>query len=134
MKRAYDVVLDGTTYRLRLTVGAQKRLIRQYGVNAGQVCIDALEDIGKMSDVLNEALHWTGSGNPQGINGEDFYDLLVDEGHSILEGVPEVLFGTVEASGILPKQQCDDALAQLHGALKAGDEAEENPTTTGENG
>ncbi|MCD8381549.1 MAG: hypothetical protein LUC30_01320 [Clostridiales bacterium] len=133
MKRAYDVTLDGVNYRLRLTVGAQKRLIKQYGGNAGQVCIDALEDIGKMCDVLNEALHWTGSGNPQGVTGEDFYDLLVDEGYSILEGVPEVLFGTVAVSGILPKKQCDEALARLHGAMSDEDETEENPTM-GENG
>ncbi|MCD8160906.1 MAG: hypothetical protein LUE61_06980 [Clostridiales bacterium] len=35
MKRAYELTLNGTVYRLRLTARAQKKLIKAYGQPEG---------------------------------------------------------------------------------------------------
>ncbi|MCD8340653.1 MAG: hypothetical protein LUC87_00670 [Clostridiales bacterium] len=103
MKRAYEVNLSGTIYRLRLTVGAQRRLIKQYGQQAVQVCMDAFGDLDKLCMVLNELLHWSGSGNPE-LSGEDFCDLLVDEGYALVSDIPELVLRAMaeqEGSGEL---------------------------------
>lgn len=81
MKRAYELTLNGTVYRLRLTARAQKKLIKEYGQQAAQVCVDGFADLDKLCSVLNELLHWSGRGNPE-LSGEDFCGLLVDEGYA----------------------------------------------------
>ncbi|MCD8142025.1 MAG: hypothetical protein LUD83_01880 [Clostridiales bacterium] len=132
MKRAYEVNLDGTVYRLRLTAGAQKRLIKQYGQQATQVCMDAFGDLDKLCMVLNELLHWSGSGNSE-LSGEAFCDLLVDEGYALVSDVPELVLRAMAESGLLTESQLTTILNQLHGAVDAAldslGDGEENPTT-----
>ncbi len=134
MKRAYEVNLGGTVYRLRLTVLAQKKLIRQYGQQAMQVCLGSFDDLEKLCAVLHELLHWNGSGNPE-ISGEDFCDLLVDEGYALVSDVPELVINAMTESGLMTDAQRDAVVAQLHGAVASALEGlgdgTENPTGTG---
>ncbi|MCC8064167.1 MAG: hypothetical protein LIO70_03650 [Clostridiales bacterium] len=118
MKRAYELELDGVTYRLRLTVGGQRRLIKKYkGELPLQICLTAMQDIDRLCAVLEEALHWTNSGNPD-ISGEDFYELLVDEGYAGVSGIGGQVVCIMAESGMLTAGQRNALLAGLDESLE----------------
>ena len=99
------------------------------------MCVDGFADLDKLCSVLNELLHWSGSGNPE-VSGEDFCDLLVDEGYALVSDVPELVINAMAESGLLTEGQRDATIARLRGAIDASldslntAEPAENPTGT----
>ncbi|MCD7770136.1 MAG: hypothetical protein LUH36_08505 [Oscillospiraceae bacterium] len=80
-RKALEIKAGGQTFRLRLTVGGQRRLKEKLDADAMSVILAAGGDVEYMTALLTEALNWTDSGNSI-TDGEELYDLLVDEGYA----------------------------------------------------
>ncbi len=74
--------------------------------------MSAVQDNEKFIAIINEALSWDGNTNPENINGEQFYDLLVDNGVLGMDALAGVLFSIASASGLFSEKQMN--------ALKTG--------------
>ncbi len=65
MSRTYHSLrLGDTQYRLRLTIRGQKNLADRFQEDSLQTVLTAAADSVRMAALLEEALNWEGSGNP----------------------------------------------------------------------
>ncbi|MCC8099231.1 MAG: hypothetical protein LIO78_04080 [Clostridiales bacterium] len=136
MKRVYNLRVGGQDYRLRLTLGGQKRLKERFAEETLQTVLSAAGDGECMAALLGEALSWEGSGNPI-TDGEAFYDLLVDCGYAGQEAFGGLAFDIAACSGLISEGQArmlkktlaeavDQAFQQVeHGTLPQSGEPEE---------
>ena len=97
-RRVLEVILNGTVFQLRFTVGAQMRLKKEFKSEPLDIVMSAVQDNEKFIAIINEALSWDGNTNPENINGEQFYDLLVDNGVLGMDALAGVLFSIASAS------------------------------------
>ena len=111
-RRVLEVILNGTVFQLRFTVGAQMRLKKEFKSEPLDIVMSAVQDNEKFIAIINEALLWDGNTNPENINGEQFYDLLVDNGVLGMDALAGVLFSIASASGLFSEKQMN--------ALKTG--------------
>lgn len=79
--RTYDRMLNNELYHFRLTVGAQKALEKKFGEQANQFVFACADSVEKMTYLLGAAASYQGNENPT-TNGDEIYDLLVDDGRS----------------------------------------------------
>lgn len=143
MKKCLTIKLDNETYRLRLTLGGQKRLKQRFGEEITQTVLSALGDGETMAALLGEALNWEDSGNKI-TDGEEFYDLLVDNGYAGQEGFGGLALDLAAVSGLFSEKQAktlkksltksvEAAFAKLDGQNEPAQEAQETPRPTTEN-
>lgn len=112
-KRTYDVKANGELYRLRLTLGGQRALRRQFHEETLETVLGAAVDGERMAAVLQQALNWDGNDN-RITDGETLYDLLVDCGWSGQEAFGELAFEIAAESGLISREQAE----QLKAAVK----------------
>lgn len=77
--RTYDKVLNGYTFKFRLTIGKQREMREKFQEETFQTVIATPVDPDKMSYLLGAAADWPGNENPT-TDGDEIYDLLVDSG------------------------------------------------------
>lgn len=104
-RRVLEVVLSGKVYQLRFTVGAQMRLKKEFKDEPLSIVMSAVQDTEKFIAIVNEALSWDGNTNPENINGDQFYDLLVDNGVCGMNELAGVLFRIASVSGLFSEKQ-----------------------------
>lgn len=104
-RRVLEIVLDKTVFQLRFTVGAQMRLKKEFKEEALEIVMSAVQETEKFIAIINEALSWNGNTNPEDINGEQFYDLLVDNGVCGMNELAGVLFHIANVSGLFSEKQ-----------------------------
>lgn len=98
--RTYDRILDGKQYSFRLTALAQKEMERKFKEPAMQIMFQAVDNIEKMTYLLGVAANYKGNDNPS-TDGDDIYNLLVDDGVCGQDGFFEVACNIAIASGIM---------------------------------
>lgn len=105
---AYEVTLrhDGEDkqFRLRLTVGSQLKLKKLYGEEGVQLIFAVMNDLEMTLKLLTEALSFKGNENPV-TDGEQFYEILVDNGYCGKEDFARLIFKTAVSSGIIKPEQ-----------------------------
>lgn len=117
MARNYHLLrLEGQDYRLRLTLGGQRRLKDQFGEETLETVLLAAGDAERMSALLGQALSWPESGN-RITDGETFYDLLVDGGYRGQERFGALAFDIAAASGLVTEEQARQLKEGLGAAL-----------------
>ena len=104
--RTYDRMLGNELYNFRLTVGAQKALEKKFGEQANQFVFACADSVEKMTYFLGAAASYQGNENPT-TNGDEIYDLLVDDGVAGQDG----FFGV--ASGIMSEKFAGKSLAAV---------------------
>ncbi len=104
-RRVLEIVLGKTVFQLRFTVGAQMRLKKEFKEEPLDIVMSAVQDTEKFIAIVNEALSWNGNTNPEDINGEQFYDLLVDNGVCGMNELAGVLFSIASVSGLFSEKQ-----------------------------
>lgn len=104
MKKALKLRVAGQEYRLRLTLGGQKRLKERFAEETLQTVLAAAGDSECMAALLGEALDWEGSGNAV-TDGEAFYDLLVDCGYAGQAAFGGLAFDIAACSGLISEAQ-----------------------------
>ena len=114
----YDLTLERDDeqleVKLRLTVGGQLNLKKRFKENALATILDAGEDVEKCVAVLQEALRFKGNENKIQ-NGEELYDILVENGYKDYEGFGEVMLGIGVASGICSEEKKKKVLDNVKG-------------------
>lgn len=105
---------EGKEFRLRLTVGAQRELKRQFQEETLETIFLSASDGERMCALLTAALNWPESGNSI-TDGEGLYDLLVDWGWHGQEQFGGLAFDLAAVSGLITDSQA----SQLKQALKA---------------
>lgn len=147
-RKNHPVRLDGKEYKLRLTIAGQKHLRQQFNKPPIDVAMEAASDEEMLCALLTEALSWPESGN-EITDGEEFYDLLVDNGYdgqdqffglvmdiASKSGMmkPEVAKRAKDATEKMLNKAFASAFDAMEGALEeqepATDTDEENPTKT----
>lgn len=111
MRHTYDIKLkrdkETITVSLRLTLGGQinlKNMYKEVNGTALQVIFMGMDDPAVMADVFTECLTFEGNNNDI-IDGEELYDLLVDNGYAGEEQFVPLLTSIAEASGLLSKNK-----------------------------
>lgn len=105
-RKHYSLRLGDNQYRLRLTIRGQKNLAQRFQEDTLQTVLTAATDSQRMTALLEEALNWEGSGNPI-VDGEAFYDLLVDQGYCGQVQFSALAFDVAVTSGLMTAQQAD---------------------------
>ena len=104
MNRVYEKKLKSEghniTARFRITLGGQKVLKEKYDDEIMSIIFKALDNAEIMADVFEQALTFRGNDN-QITDGEEMYDLLVDNGVSGIGDFADILFGIAAKSGIV---------------------------------
>lgn len=103
MMRTYDKNLDGKLYSFRLNVLAQKEMERKFKESATQTVFSAADSVEKMTYLLGAAASYKGNDNPT-TNGDEIYDLLVDDGVCGQDGFFEEACNIAIASGIMSEE------------------------------
>lgn len=106
-RRVLEIALGDKVFQLRLTVGSQLNLKKTYKNEPLQIIIEAVQDTEKFISIINEALSWSGNENDENINGEQFYDLLVDNGVLGINELAKILLSIASASGVFSKKQME---------------------------
>lgn len=116
-KRSYGLMVDGQRVQLRLTVAGQRALRERYQEEPLQTILAAAGDGEKMAALLEAALNW--EGNRNGIhNGEELYDLLVDEGWSGQVRFGGLAFDIAAQSGLISQEQAEQLKASIAQAVE----------------
>ena len=110
--------------KLRLTLGGQKALKKKYDEPAMTTLLNAVQDAEIMVDVFNEALNYKNAENTI-TDGEELYDLLVDNDYKGIEAFTEIMMGIGEASGLFSKKQAESVIAASKGLVERAIEDEE---------
>lgn len=103
-KRYYPLPVGDKEYRLRLTMGGQRRLKQQWGEDILPFLLAAAMEGEKLCSLLTQCLDWPESGNAV-TDGEELYDLLVDAGWQGQERFAGLVFAVGECSGVLTSRQ-----------------------------
>lgn len=107
MSRKYHALRMGAEqYRLRLTISGQNRLRECFQEDTIQTVLGAAMDSRRMVALLEEALNWAGSDNPI-TDGEQFYDLLVDQGYCGQIQFSGLAFDIAACSGLVTVEQAE---------------------------
>lgn len=116
MNRKYHTLWIGEhPYQLRLTIRGQNRLREQFQEDIIQTVLGAAVDSRRMVALLEEALNWAGNEN-RVTEGEQFYDLLVDQGYCGQIQFSELAFDIAACSGLVTEEQADtlkDTVARI---------------------
>jgi len=104
-RRVLEIVLGKTVFQLRFTVGAQMRLKKEFKDEPLDIVMSAVQDTEKFIAIVNEALSWNGNTNHEAVKGEQFYDLLVDNGVCGMNELAGVLFNIASVSGLFSEKQ-----------------------------
>lgn len=126
MRNSYELTLkngkNDITVNFRLTFGGQIALKKKFpkesdGKNGNegalQIIFAAMDDAEVMVGVFTEALNFVGNENPI-TNGEELYDLLVDNGYKSSASFVPILTAIANVSGLITDKQKDviDTMAQ----------------------
>lgn len=131
--RVYTRAINGRNYTFRLSVLAQKEMEKKFKESAMQTVFGTMDnDLDKITYLLGAAAAHRGNENPV-TDGEEIYDLLVDDGVSWPDGFFSVALEIAVASGILSEKAAESirtAVDQsVSGVLDNLDEIlEEGPT------
>lgn len=98
--RTYNRIMNGQTFSFRLTVGAQKGIEKKFGTTLVQFIFDCADSVEKMTYLLGAAANFKGNENPT-VDGDEIFDLLVDDGVGGQDGFCAVAVDIAAASGIL---------------------------------
>lgn len=125
----YDIKVGNEEIKLRLTLSGQMALKKKYkDGNVTGLIMTALDDAATCADILTQALTYKGNENKIK-DGEELYDLLVDEGYAGYEGFGELLLSVAQVSGIVSEKDKDRLYKMVTGmldeALEADAEGEE---------
>lgn len=114
MFKSYDVTLENgkntVNLSLRINVAAQKMLKKKYNEDAIASILSAVSDVDKMTYIFGLALNYKNNENAI-TDGEEFYDLLVDNGYAGQNDFMRLLTSVAAASGLISekqKKQIDD--------------------------
>lgn len=100
-RRCYELCLDGTVYKLRLTLKGQKALMERSPGSPALACVmGAIDDAEDLVALLTEALNWEGNENPIH-DGEELYDLLVDNGYAGNAAFMDLVFSIAHNAGLI---------------------------------
>lgn len=129
--RTYERKLDGQVFNFRLSVGAQKAMEKKFGEPAMQTVLAAAMDTERMTYLLGAAANYRGNENPT-TDGEEIYDLMVDDGVCGQEDFLKEACMIANASGIV---RDEDAKRILSGVREYMDDVfnsfgEMGPTQT----
>ncbi len=131
-KRTYTVTAGGERFELRLTLGGQRALRRQFEEETLQTVLGAAADSERMAAVLQQALCWEGNRNSIR-DGEVFYDFLVDCGWSGQEDFGALAFDLAAESGLISREQAKklkqavlETVQQAFEELSGNEEEDEN--------
>lgn len=113
-------------FHLRLTAGGQKKLKEKYDENMLATLMSAVDDIDRAVDILDAALNYKDNDN-EITDGEQFYDLLVENGRNGAEDFAKVLTDIAVNSGIIKKDQANSVMNSINATYKTMfDNLEEN--------
>ena len=104
-------------FHLRLTAGGQKILKEKYEENMLATLMGAVDDIDRAVDILGIALGYKDNDN-EITDGEEFYDLLVDNGKIGAEDLTKVLTDVAVNSGIIKKDQANSVVNSINTTYK----------------
>lgn len=104
-------------FHLRLTAGGQKILKEKYEENMLATLMGAVDDIDRAVDILGIALGYKDNDN-EITDGEQFYDLLVDNGKIGAEDLTKVLTDIAVNSGIIKKDQANSVTKSVSDTYK----------------
>ena len=110
--RTYERMIGSDKYQFRLTVGAQKVLEKKFGEQANQFVFACADSVEKMTYLLGAAASYQGNENPT-TNGDEIYDLLVDDGVAGQDGFFGVAIEIAVASGITSEKFAGKSLAAV---------------------
>lgn len=104
-RRCLTLTLDGVTYQLRLTLAGQRELsLKADGADALSCVMGAIDSPEDMAELLTQALSWPGNENPIH-DGEELYDLLVDNGYAGNEAFTELVLNIAHNAGLLSAEE-----------------------------
>jgi hypothetical protein len=125
-KRCYPLRLDGQTVQLRLTVAGQRMLRERYQEDVLQTVLSAAGDGERMAALLEAALNWAGNHN-EIQDGEELYDLLVDNGWSGQVDFGGLAFDIAAQSGLISKEQAEQLKNSIAQAVEDAFQGLEQP-------
>lgn len=120
------IKVDGKETKLsfRLTLKGQMALKEKYEESAVTTIMSSVDDAEKYATVLTEALNYKGNENTI-TDGEELYDILVDNGYAGTEDFMRLGVEIGVASGLLSKAQGEKIVKMAAGIIDdALDEAE----------
>lgn len=104
----YDIKLNHENeekeFHLRLTVGSQLKLKKLFGEEGIKLIFNAMDDLELMLKLLTEALSFKDNENPVN-DGEQFYEILVNNGYCGKEDFARLIFKIAVSSGIIKPEQ-----------------------------
>ena len=104
------------TAKFRLTLGGQRALKEKYDEEVMGIIFRAIDDPEIMADIFTESLNYRGNEN-QITDGEEMYDLLVDNGMAGVGDFSELLFGIATKSGIVSEEDAQSFIAKAKGLM-----------------
>ena len=104
-------------FHLRLTAGGQKILKEKYEEGMLATLMGAVEDIDRAIDIFSAALGYKDNDN-EITDGEQFYDLLVENGKIGAEDFTKVLTDIAVNSGIIKKDQANSVTKSVSDTYK----------------
>lgn len=110
--------IDGKniTAKFRITLGGQRALKEKYDGEVLNLIFQAIDNAEIMADVFTEALNYRGNEN-QITDGEEMYDLLVDNGCAGVGDFAEILFGIAAKSGIVSESDAQSFINKAKGLM-----------------
>lgn len=100
-------------FYLRLTAGGQKKLKDKYDASTISLMLSAAEDIDYAIDVLEAALSYKGNDNSI-TDGEEFYDLLVENGTTGSGEFAQIFMDIATNSGIISKDRSNSVVKTIN--------------------
>lgn len=100
-------------FHLRLTAGGQMKLKEKYDESTMSLLLSAADDISYAVDVLTAALSYKNNDNSI-TDGEDFYDLLVDNDMVGSAAFTQLFMDIATNSGILRKDQSNSVVKSVN--------------------
>lgn len=104
----YDIKLNHENeekeFNLRLTVGSQLKLKKLCGEEGIKLIFSVMDDLELMLKLLTEALSFKDNENPV-TDGEQFYEILVNNGYCGKEDFARLIFKIAVSSGIIKSEQ-----------------------------
>ena len=120
MVTAYErkLKVDGKNIvaKFRITLGGQKVLKEKYDTEILNLIFQAIDNAEIMADIFGEALTYKGNEN-EITDGEEMYDVLVDNGIAGVGDFAEILFGIATKSGLVSESDAQAFVAKAKGLM-----------------
>lgn len=100
-------------FHLRLTAGGQMKLREKYNESTMSLLLSAADNIDYAVDILEAALSYKNNDNSI-TDGEEFYDLLVENGTVGSEAFTQLFMDIATNSGILRKDQSNSVVKSVN--------------------